>query len=376
MFTSHLETLSRLDQQHPLVDIDDAIRALVKDTTDEYGSSARDVIQAIYTPSLLRKSHEQVKGVTYDSLYTSVNEGMYMMRSESSDSVIAVSRVFDPDQAPSFGDMFSVSFKSIRIGQKLMEIMVCCGEHRVRDMFDLYRTNPRSSSLADWAFETYSHFMMSRNDPSLLPRIKMSLKTPTKRNAPTFITTESPHAPLPQPNPYSTRTFTIIDIPEFIQDTGLLQLSTSTYYVPEASSKPFFDAFFIDVTRSMDSIACTIWIVNMSTTHGSSAHDHATIQHLIERVTLQAEQLAQPLTLVPGLPETESNVLQRPAKKLRLGNLAVTTQVNFLHVSPDGLSPSGSERQWDMPEAEGPGWKDLQECTTCPSQVFFQPIRI
>lgn len=235
MFTSHLETLSRLDRQHPLVDIDDAIRALVKDTTDEYGSSARDVIQAIYTPSLLRKSHEQVKGVTYDSLYTSINEGMYMMRSESSDSVIAVSRVFDPDQAPSFGDMFSVSFKSIRIGQKLMEIMVCYGEHRVRDMFDLYRTNPRSSSLADWAFETYSHFMMSRNDPSLLPRIKMSLKTPTKRNAPTFITTESPHAPLAQPNPYSTRTFTIIDIPEFIQDTGLLQLSTSTYYVPEAS---------------------------------------------------------------------------------------------------------------------------------------------
>lgn len=150
----------------------------------------------------------------------------------------------------------------------------------------------------------------------------------------------------------------MINIREFLEDKGALDLSA--YYVLEAKSA-LFDAFFIQVevdkTSAPSQICFILWLSKLTTQepHGSlsSSHDddYDTVKCLVDLIVLQAEPLAQSVTLEHGNLTTNS---ESPTQVLGSQRPQVTTQVNVIFVCS---YQSGEEVRVDIPE----GWDALQK---------------
>lgn len=371
-----LVLLNRLSLRRPFANPDEAIQALVTEAITEYGSAVRDIIKAIYIP--YHQMDDKLGILPHESLVELVeiliDEGLYWKQSDSELFIryFTVSRLFITDQDPDESDKLLVQFKSARIGQRVVEYMVVrLEEEEFRELFSPYVMDPGRST---YILEMFAHRMMCRKEPecSILSRVGMSSGTSIISNAPNFLATLS-YIPSPASfNPYPTRTFRMINIREFLEDKGALDLSA--YYVLEAKSA-LFDAFFIQVevdkTSAPSQICFILWLSKLTTQepHGSlsSSHDddYDTVKCLVDLIVLQAEPLAQSVTLEHGNLTTNS---ESPTQVLGSQRPQVTTQVNVIFVCS---YQSGEEVRVDIPE----GWDALQKYTTHASRVFCQPIR-
>lgn len=136
-------------------DIDDAIEGLVKQAILEYGSAARDVVEAIYAPNAAEYNHQSVEDTTYEDLHIVVRaiRNNWMLASPISHTIIAVTRQEpSPDRLSCDNDLINIDFKSIRIGETFMEAMLIRDQEKILDMFNLFRSSPESAALARWAF--------------------------------------------------------------------------------------------------------------------------------------------------------------------------------------------------------------------------------
>jgi hypothetical protein len=276
--TDQDENMAEADQlQTPVVDtlkiplkMDDALKILVYNATQEFGFSPRDVYDGVFNFPDTKEEHvSAVEKLDYSELKTLAktfsDKGTL---SGFSDRVVAVC----PSKGSPKIDKWEIHFKSPRIARQAMKSMQLEKEKYLRETLDILRKIPEGVVLAGWIFETIVHRMLSfgwRSDagptsqpilmvsdncnspvfsapskspadtkptPQPIRTVSSNRKPPTLSTGPSSLSSSTPNTPLSPPKP---KYVTLVDFPKLSN----VILDKNTYYMPSVSNHPLFDSF-------------------------------------------------------------------------------------------------------------------------------------
>ena len=313
--TDQDENMAEANQlQTPVADtlkMDDALKILVHNATQEFGFSPRDVYDGVFNfPDAKEEQASAVQKLDYSELKTLAkkfsNKGTL---SGFSDRVVAVC----PGKGSPKIDKWEIHFKSPRIARQTMKSMQLEEEKYLRGTFDILRKIPEGAVLTGWIFETIVHRMLSfgwRSDagptpqsilmvgdncdsPTFFVPLKSSADTkptpqpirtvssnrgpPTISTGPFSLSPSTPGTPLSLPKP---KNVTLVDFPNLSN----VMLDKNTYYMPSASNYPLFDSFIIEHEDDLQILILSVFQITISTKHGRSAEGYPYIRDIMKHL--------------------------------------------------------------------------------------------
>ena len=302
--------------QAPVDEVDNALKVLVRNATEDFGFAPRDVYDAVLDLPLARSDHaDAVEKFDYSTLKALV--GIFSGTSQPNDFSHRVIVVYPLENLPRKDD-WRMDFKSIPIGREVMKRARLEEDRHLREIFDSLHGVPEGSTLAGWWFEAIAHRMFSngwRSDGSPPQPILMAQDD---RLPPAFSTDLNP-LPL-QPRFAPLRDYNRVDTPvDFKKKLSDLTLDGKNYYKPIKKNNPLFDSFTVDRDRTTAMIS--IFQMTISQNHGGSPKGYLHIQEIMDRVR---------------------ELLKEVKEK-------VAVKVTYFLVCPE----SEFQHQWQMPN----GWK-------------------
>ena len=341
------------DQPHAPVDnVDDELKILVRNATEEFGFAPRDVYRGVFDLPKTMSQHTETVG-TFD--YSKLKA---LLRSFSNNRALAgfshgVVAVY-PCKGLKNLDGWTMDFKSIRIREKVMERVQLGEYNHIRETFDFLYKIPAGSTFAGWYFETIAGRMLSSGwqsdgpPPQPIPMVSDCLVPPTFSTDP-----DSPPSQLPFP---PLRNYDRVHMPvDFKNKLSNLILNGNEYYTPIATNNPLFDSFTID--REENTVTISIFQITISQKHGGSSKGYGRIQEIIARV----RKLVKEANLKATVKNASSTT------KVKKSGSKTEVKVKYFLVCPE----SELEHQWEMPD----GWKKTKNyhgevfCVRIPTSV-------
>ena len=279
--------------QPPAHKVDDAIKVLVRNATEEFGFAPSDVYKGVFLPGELKIQHaEAVRDLDYVKLKKIVSDfSLDRKLSDPSSRIVAV------HPSPSYGyrsDTWTIEFKSVRVAEKVADWMQSEEDSHLQDMFNSFYRTPAGSSLAGWIFKAIVHRMFSggwqSGEPAPQP-ICMS----SQGHPPTFFTRPSPSSPFDVPPPLRAETRAIVQVNFTADSLGDVTLKGDNYYILTTTCSSLFDSFTIDVED--DTARISIFRITASEEHGGSAVGYHRIGRIKTRIhdLLVEEGIAHPV---------------------------------------------------------------------------------
>jgi len=315
------EMVDETDQpQTPVDTVDNALKILVRNATEEFGFIPRDVYKGVFDLPAVKEEHTiAMRSLDCSKLITIVRE-FSTSRGMSSTIANRVIVVFPIDYVPSL-DRWKINFKSARIARKVVELMRSEEDRHLGRAYDLLHRNQEGSALAGCIFEAIVHrkFSGSSEDESRPQPIPMRCD---KCDPPTFSIDLSSSSPTPGT---SLSSFTPLRpdartvVPVNLADDSLsdVTLDTDKYYTPTTATNSLFDSFAIDHDRDRRTVVISIFQITISPRHGGSGDGY----HLIRKI------------------------MTHVGKLLEEAGLDATIKVAYFLVCPKGES----QHQWQMP---------------------------
>ena len=283
---------------------------------EQFGPIPRDVYDSISNFEKTRKRHaEAFFGLTYDNLMTLINAfGQERRFDVFSHRLIAV----EPHQISDSVDAWLITFKSVRIGKELVELMQSEEDKSLVRTYDTYHKFTEGFTLAGWIFEAFAHRMFSHGyKHKQTPQQPIHISSSSDK--PHVFSTDLPYLSTNIASPLcdDTRATTSVD---FTSDhLSEVTLGEGKYYKP-TTNNPLFDSFIIDHNPHQHTVIVSVFQMTITKRQGGSKKG---CNHIIRIVDYVSELL-------------------------RRRNLNDTVEVRYFLVCPD----DGSSREWVMPE----GW--------------------
>ena len=174
-------------------EVDDALKILVRNVTEEFGFIPRDVYNGVfYLPSTRDEHASAMKGHCCSELVILVETfSKHRTLHGVSDKVVVVY----PRKSLTHHDLWGMNFKSDRIAEEVMGSMPLAEDKHLRGTYAFLHKFPEGSTLAGWVFEAIVHRVLSGGwleGPALQPILMAS----NQSDPPNYKT------PLPSPHPF------------------------------------------------------------------------------------------------------------------------------------------------------------------------------
>jgi len=257
------------------VNIDDALKVLVLNSTEEFGFAPRDVYCVVLLPHKTKMDHiNALVNLNLNALsdlartFTSTC-GL----NDLSHHVVAV----EPHQLYYNYDSWTINFKSVRIAERMVEWMQVQEDAHLRDMYGLLRD---FSALAGRIFEAIIHRKFSGGwpDEDMPYPIRM---VSDGRNPPTFVEPCPTAAPL-DATPLSNKPKTITRIN--FHRLSHVNLDNDHYYIPSTPPHPLFDSFTVDFTPDGRNAMVCVFRITTSATHQESSKGYLKIRKIMSHL--------------------------------------------------------------------------------------------
>ena len=327
----------------------DALKTLVHNATQEFGFAPRNVYSGVFDlPGTMAHHDEGMKRLRYSelvSVVTTFSKTRELHEFPHLDLVVVVWPHKNPDDEQR--DRWDIDFKSTRIAEKVMKATVSEEEGRIREIFDLLREIPESSTLAGRFFEVIVHRIFAhgwQSDAKSVPQPTCMVSN--EDDPPTFSTgpsTPGTSPPFRAPLRTEARDTTRVDLS---RELGHVTLEEGKYYILTSATSSLFDSFTVDLIDSQ-TVVISIFQIAISESHGGSAKGYLTIRRLMAHVHKLLEK----------------ELLERePPKKKSSEEKRFSTTVKVEYFLVCSAKGDGSKPEWRMPA----GWsKDLQGKAFC-----------
>jgi hypothetical protein len=324
-----------IEADRPQTPVDNALKILVRNATEEFGFAPRDVYTAVFDLPGTMAQHNKVQQLRCAELASLVATFPWIHEHhELSHLVVAVW----PHEHPKTEalDLWDIDFKSTRIAEKVMKSVVSEGYEQPLDIFSPLNRILEGSTMAGRFFEMAVHHIFAHGwklDPEPIPQpIWMASD---KADPPTFST----GTPTPGISPSScaalranARATTRVDLAHELSN---VTLDEGKYYILTSTTNSLFDSFTVDLVDSQTAVI-SVFRIAISQNHGGSADGYLVIHEFITHVRKLLEE----------------ELLERePPKKRhsRQKRLSVTVAVEYFLV----CSHKG-DGEWRMPN----GWSE------------------
>jgi len=301
--------------------VDDALKILVKNATEEFGFAPRDVYDGVFKLSETKMDHVNELGRFDYGKLRKVVETFTAERGLVCEQSHRVVVVFPRPPEGLHFERWGIDFKSIRIGEKMIELMLLLEDKNLREMYRyLHRVD--SSDLAGRFFESIAHHIFSDGwgsgpPPQPIRMVSNDFVPPVFSIDPASSTPDT--TLLFNPLRADARSVMRVDFTDS-QLSGVT-LDNDIYYVPTAANNPLFDSFTIDSDHSLDNVVISIFQITISKRHRGSAKGYSHIRKIMGHVR---------------------RLLKEKKSK-------ATVKVGYFLVCPDDRS----RREWQMPV----GWQ-------------------
>ena len=260
--------------------VDDAIKALVRSATEEFGFAPGDVYKGVFIPGELRIQHANaMRDLDYIKLKELV--GSFSLDRKLSDPSSCLVAVHPSPLYGARSDSWKIEFKSVRIAEKMVDWMRSEEDSHLQDMFNFFYRVPVGSDLAGWVFKAILHRMFSGGWQSGEPAPQPIYMT-SQGHPPTFFTCLSLSSPFDGPPPLRAETRAIVRVDFTADSLGDVTLEGGNYYILPTAYNLLFDAFTIDVEG--DTARISIFTITTSEEHGGSAIGYLHIGRIKTRV--------------------------------------------------------------------------------------------
>jgi len=303
--------------------VGDAVEILLKNATEEFGFSPRDVYGGVLDLPKTRSEHaDAVNQLDHSVLVTLVRVFHNQHRLDDlSHHVVVV----HPRRRANHWDGWKIDFKSVRIRTDVESRMRLAEDEHLRERYHLLREIPEGSVLAGWIFEAIVHRELSGGCQEPTPQpIRMS-----KRGNPPVFSTDPPAATpalpppaLPPPAPLRADKRTVTQIDFRPRSLSGVTLDKDKYYKPARTNNPLFDSFTIDHDPVERTVVISVFQITISQNHRGSVQGYVSVRKIMNSVR---------------------NLLRQKDTDAKI------KVIYFLVCSEDG-----SKRNWRMPN----GWSD------------------
>ena len=311
---------TQVDADQSQTPVDNALKILVQNATEEFGFAPRDVYNGVLNLSCTRDQHAAaVEKLNYSRL--KILAETFSDKLELDDFSHRVVVVY-PIPFLDSRDKWAIDFKSAQIARNVVESMRLEEDKHLREAYSFLRKIRESSTtLSRWVFEAIAHRMLSKGRQSEgrtlepMPMVSDDCNPPAFSIGPSS-TPSTPGTSLPSPAPLHshTRAVTRADFTPGLSD---VTLDNDRYYIPATTNNPLFDSFTIDPDFDRHTVAISIFQITTSSMHGGSAKGYSRIRKIMAHVRAL----------------------------LKKGHLNATVKVAYFLVCPD----DGSEHKWQMP---------------------------
>jgi len=275
-----------VDEAGPMDNVDNALKILVHNATEEFGFAPRDVYNGVFRLSQTREDHatalENFDCAELREITKTFNVQLGLVSGHSHRVVV----VFPyPPEHLDF-DGWGIDFKSIQIREKMMESMRLQEDEPLWELYGYFRRVSDGSTLAGWVFEAIVHRMFSggwRSDSEPMPQ---PIRMFSVGSVPLFSIDSSSSTPdtmlFFEPLRTGARAATRVDLSA--RQLSGVTLADDKFYIPTATNNPLFDSFTIDSDPSSRTVVISIFQITISTAHGGSAKGYLPIRRIMRHV--------------------------------------------------------------------------------------------
>ena len=296
-------------------EVGNAFEILVRNATEEFGFTPRDVYKGIFYLHKMKADHTAANTLEYFKLVTPVREFSEDKRlSDFLDRTVAVRPRPGGDDDHSVWEM---AFKSIRIAREVVVSVRLEEDKRLWEMYDSFRMSPECSPFAEWVFEAIVHRVFSCGWPDGSP--PQHIPMVSNKEDPPFFSTDPPSTPdssLLSLAPLRAHNRDVTRGVDFAHGLDNVTLDCNKYYIPTATSDPLFDSFTIN--QDQDAVVISIFQITISPNQEGSVQGYVFIRKIMAHV---------------------STLLKDPKPRVKIA---------YFLVCPEGKS----QHKWQMP----PGW--------------------
>jgi len=269
----------------PIDNVDNALKILVHNATEEFGFAPRDVYNGVFRLSQTREGHatalENFDCAELREIVKTFNVQLGLVSGHSHRVVV----VFPyPPEHLNF-DGWGIDFKSIQIREKMMELMRLQEDEPLWELYEYFRGASDSSTLAGWVFEAIVHRMFpdgwqSGSTPQPIRMASNGCVPPVFSTDPSSSTPDT--LLFFKPLRADTRTVTRVDFTS--RQLSGVTLDNGKYYIPTVANDSLIDSFTIDSDRSSHTVVISIFQITIFTTHGGSAEGYLRIRKIMRHV--------------------------------------------------------------------------------------------
>lgn len=352
-------------------EVDDALKVLVRNATEEFGFAPRDVYQAVFELPLTRTEHEAaLVGFGCSEIVASVRSFAinHAFASDTSYRIFTMLPLPLPQSssASEAYDDWTIDFKSIQIAKKVVFALIDSEETHedFQNSYDLLQRYPRGSTLAGCVFEAVVHRMLYSTsfEERELWQIRMD-RTETPRLYSTNFTTSNAWRSPPGPHDGASDSMILVDLNGSPDIVKLDRDRGRNYYIPTpscASPNPLFHSFSVDFDGTQHiGVVISVFGISMSGRHCTTS-ESSDGYHFIRKIVARVRAL-----------------LASESGRHRWGaELEVQVRVAYCLVCPEGQRVY-EYPAWEMPVASTGGCQT--EIDTADSgEVFcmFAPVAV
>ena len=274
------------------IEVDGALRSLVRNATEEFGFAPRDVYAGIFDLPGTRSRHAaEVMTVNHSKLMALVDA--FSQRgelSELSHHVVAL----HPYKLLLDYDLWAIDFKSIQIAREVVKLMQSELDEHLQETYDYLHNVPEGPALAEWTFKAIIHRMISDGwrsggpAPQPIRMVSNNRSHPTSpispyRSSLSSSTTDTSLSP-PAPLRAGTRTVTRTD---FTHGLSNVTLDNDKYYILTAATDPPLESFTIDLNPDHRTAIISVFRIAISPrndTHEGSTEGYPLIPKVVAHV--------------------------------------------------------------------------------------------
>ncbi|EIM89619.1 uncharacterized protein STEHIDRAFT_108317 [Stereum hirsutum FP-91666 SS1] len=329
-------------------EVDDALKILVRNATEEFGFAPHDVYQAVFELPLTQTEHDAaLVGFGCSEILASVR-AFAINRTFPSDTSYRIFAMLPLQNQLSSStsevyDDWAIDFKSIQIAKKVVFALIDSEETHedLQKTYDLLYRYPRGSTLAGCVFEAMVHRMLYSTsfEERELWQIRMD-RTETPGVYSTNFTTSNAWRS-PPPHDGASDSMILVDLNGIETTVQVDRNRGRNYYIPTpscASPDPFFHSFSVDFDGPQHiGVVISVFGISMSGRHCTSS-ESSEGYHFIRKIVARVRAL-----------------LASESERHRWGaELEVQVRVAYCLVCPEG------QRVYEYPAWEMPmGWDEL-----------------
>ena len=297
--------------QAPADEVDNALKILVYNATEEFGFAPRDVYGGVFNlPETKAKHAAAVKEPHYlcSRLETFLRTFPEERRPfDFPDRVV----VAHPHYCRDSYDKWEIDFKSIRIRREVVELMRLEEVKYLQKTYDLFHRLPKGNVLAGRVFEAIVHSALSGGWQG--PRPQPICMVSDGGDPPSLSSTPGTSLSFLALLRAGARVVTQVDLNHGLSS---VTLGKDKYYTSATTNNPLFDSFTIDHDLKRCTVVISVFQIAISSRHEGSAEGYPFIHKIMARV----------------------------CKPLKEAGLHATVNVTYFLICPE----DGSQHQWQM----------------------------